>query len=92
MILPAMALYHIQTKQEWYKKCLEKEWLKARPRVRAALPIGINLGLITVTSFAALPLALAVFPQQQEISADRLEPEFHGKGGVDGKVVFNRGL
>ena len=92
MILPAMALYHIQTKQEWYKKLLEKEWLKARPRVRAALPIGINLGLITVTSFAALPLALAVFPQQQEISADRLEPEFHGKGGVDGKVVFNRGL
>ncbi|KFH49073.1 mitochondrial transport protein-like protein [Hapsidospora chrysogenum ATCC 11550] len=92
MILPAMALYHIQTKQEWYKKLLEKEWLQARPRVRAALPIGINLGLITVTSFAALPLALAVFPQQQEISADRLEPEFHGKGGVDGKVVFNRGL
>lgn len=92
MILPAMALYHIQTKQEWYKNLVEKEWLRARPRVRAAIPITINLGLIAATSFAALPLALAVFPQQQEIGAEKLEPEFHGKGGVDGKVVFNRGL
>jgi hypothetical protein len=92
MILPALALYHIQSKQKWYAELLQKEWVKARPAIAKAVPIGINLGLITVTSFAALPLALAVFPQKQEISADSLEPEFHGKGGLNGKVIFNRGL
>jgi tricarboxylate carrier len=92
MILPALGLYHIQFKQQWYQDLFKKEWVKSRPRVAGAIPIGINLVLIAATSFAALPLALAVFPQQQQISADKLEPEFHGKGGVDGKVVFNRGL
>ena len=92
MILPAMGLYYIQEKQQWYKNLLQKEIFKRRPRLAAAVPLGINLGLIAVTSFVALPLALAVFPQQQEIQAESLEPEFHGKGGVDGKVVFNRGL
>lgn len=88
MILPAMGLYHIQYKQAWYKRVMAK----ASPAVAKALPVGLNLGLVMITSFAALPLALAVFPQQQEISADSLEPQFHGKGGKDGKVIFNRGL
>ncbi|KAF4119275.1 to mitochondrial cation transporter, partial [Geosmithia morbida] len=92
MILPALALYHIQTKQAWYRRLMGRAWLQHRPRARMAIPISINLGLIAATSFVALPLALAVFPQYQEISADSLEPEFHGKGGVGGKVVFNRGL
>lgn len=92
MIIPAMVLYHIQLKQAWYKRLMEKEWVKARPRIAATIPIGINLGLITAVSYVALPLALAVFPQHQQISAEDLEPEFHGKGGVDGKVWFNRGL
>ncbi len=92
MIIPAMVLYHIQFKQAWYKRLMEKEWVKVRPRVSMAIPIGLNLGLITVVSYIALPLALGVFPQQQEISADDLEPQFHGKGGDAGKVWFNRGL
>lgn len=92
MILPAMGLYYIQTKQAWYKNMMEKAWVKQYPKVAGAIPISINLVLIAATSFAALPLALAVFPQQQKISAESLEPEFHGKGGVDGQVVFNRGL
>ncbi|KAM0514105.1 hypothetical protein ACHAPE_007196 [Trichoderma viride] len=92
MIIPAMTLYHIQFKQAWYKNLLEKEWIKARPRVASSIPIGINLGLIAAVGFVALPLALAVFPQRQAISAESLEPEFHGKGGDDGKVWFNRGL
>ncbi|KOS19211.1 putative mitochondrial transport protein [Escovopsis weberi] len=92
MILPALALYHIQFRQAWYRALLERAWVRARPRVAAAIPIGINLGLITAVSFGALPLALAVFPQKQEISPERLEPEFHGKGGSTGKVWFNRGL
>ncbi|KAK0389214.1 hypothetical protein NLU13_2789 [Sarocladium strictum] len=92
MIIPPMILYHIETKAQWYKNLLEKEWIKARPRIAKSIPIGMNLGLITAVSYCALPLALGVFPQQQEISADSLEPQFHGKGGKDGKVVFNRGL
>lgn len=92
MILPAMGLYYIQEKQAWYKNLLQKEFFKQRPRLAGGVPLGINLVLIGATSFVALPLALAVFPQKQEIKASSLEPEFHGKGGVEGKVVFNRGL
>lgn len=92
MIIPAMTLYHIQFKQAWYQRLFEKEWLKARPKMAKAIPIGLNLGLIAAVSFAALPLALGVFPQTELIDADRLEPEFHGKGGDGGKVWFNRGL
>ena len=92
MILPAMALYYIQQRQAWYTNLLQREWVRARPAIAKAIPIGINLGLIAATSFVALPLALAVFPQQQEISAEKLEPEFKHKGGKDGNVWFNRGL
>ncbi|CAM1505236.1 Fc.00g108730.m01.CDS01 [Cosmosporella sp. VM-42] len=92
MVLPPMVLYHIESKQAWYRNLLQKEWVKARPRLAKAIPMGLNLALITATSFAVLPFALAIFPQKQEISAESLEPEFHGKGGKNGKVVFNRGL
>ena len=92
MIIPPMVLFHMQSKQAWYKNMMEREFVRSRPRLAAGIPIGLNLALIAATSFAVLPLALAVFPQQQEISADSLEPEFHGKGGNNGKVWFNRGL
>ncbi|UNI13977.1 Sideroflexin FSF1 [Purpureocillium takamizusanense] len=92
MIIPPMVLYYIQQKASWYRSLMEKEWVKARPRVATTIPIGLNLGLIAATSFAVLPLALAVFPQQQQISADSLEEEFRGKGGSGGNVWFNRGL
>ena len=92
MIIPPMVLYHIETKQAWYRKLMEGEWAKARPRMAKLIPTGLNLGVITLVSFAVLPFALGIFPQQQQISADRLEPEFHGKGGTDGKLIFNRGL
>jgi hypothetical protein len=49
-------------------------------------------GLIFATSVFALPLALAVFPQRQTISAKSLEPEFWERGGKDGLVEFNRGI
>lgn len=92
MVIPPLILYRIQEKHVWYKNLMEKAWVKGRPRLAKTIPIGINLSLIAATAFIALPLALAVFPQQQEVSADSLEPEFHGKGGKDGKVWFNRGL
>lgn len=78
MVIPPLILVRLQ----------KTEWLKRRPQ----LTIPINLGLILGTSFAVLPLALAAFPQRQSIQAESLEPEFHGKGGKDGLVVFNRGI
>ncbi|KAH3677146.1 hypothetical protein WICMUC_001901 [Wickerhamomyces mucosus] len=55
-----------------------------------------NLGLITVTSFAVLPFALAIFPQYQGISVNRLEASLTGKKDKNGKeidtVYFNRGI
>lgn len=78
MVIPPLILVRLQ----------KTEWLKRRPH----FTIPVNLGLILGTSFAVLPLALAAFPQRQSIRADSLEPEFHGKGGKDGLVVFNRGI
>lgn len=78
MVLPPLVLVRLQ----------QSQWLKSRPRM--VLPV--NLGLILTTSIFALPLALAVFPQRQSISTDKLEPEFHGKGGLNGLVEFNRGI
>ncbi|PHH90242.1 hypothetical protein CDD83_4180 [Cordyceps sp. RAO-2017] len=92
MVIPPLLLYHIQRRQPWYRRLMARDWVRARPRLATTIPIGINLGLIAATAFAVLPLALAVFPQQQQISADSLEAEFHGKGGSNGKVWFNRGL
>lgn len=78
MVIPPLILVRLQ----------RTEWLQKNPRY--TLPV--NLGLILATSFAVLPLALAAFPQRQSISADSLEPEFHGRGGDRGLVVFNRGI
>ncbi|KAG8428607.1 mitochondrial transport protein [Metarhizium acridum] len=87
MIIPPMVLYHVQTKQAWYKKLMEGAYVSSRPRLAAGIPIGLNLVLIAATSFAVLPLALAVFPQQQEISADSLEDKFRGRGGPEWQGV-----
>ena len=78
MVIPPLILVRLQ----------RTEWLKQRPRM--VLPV--NLGLIFVTSIFALPLALGAFPQRQAVSAESLEEEFRGRGGMDGKVEFNRGI
>lgn len=49
-----------------------------------------NLALVAATSFAVLPMALAVFPQTEIVLADRLEPELR-KEGVQ-RILFNRGM
>ncbi|KAM0324323.1 hypothetical protein ACHAQA_008102 [Verticillium albo-atrum] len=78
MVLPPLILVRLQ----------QTAWLKQRPR----LTVPLNLALILGTSFAVLPLALAVFPQMEKVGAEKLEPEFHGRGGVNGMVTFNRGI
>ncbi|KAK4638976.1 Sideroflexin FSF1 [Podospora bellae-mahoneyi] len=78
MVIPALALVRFQ----------KTEWLRKNPRWTTPL----NLGLILVTSYAVLPLALAAFPQRQKVRADSLEERFHGRGGEGGLVEFNRGI
>ncbi|KAI1366244.1 Tricarboxylate/iron carrier [Xylaria arbuscula] len=78
MLIPPLVLLRLQ----------RTRWLARNPSL--ALPI--NLGLIFGTSCFALPFALAVFPQKRNVSAETLEEEFHGKGGVNGMVMFNRGI
>jgi len=78
MVLPPLILVRLQ----------QTEWLKRRPR----LVLPVNLGLILTTSIFALPLALAAFPQRQEVQDKSLEPEFWDRGGEGGLVEFNRGI
>ena len=78
MVIPALLLVRLQ----------RGKWLQKNPRYTTP----VNLGLILVTSYAVLPLALAAFPQRQKVRADSLEEEFHGRGGEGGLVEFNRGI
>lgn len=78
MVIPALALVRLQ----------KMAWLKNNPR----LVLPVNLGLILTTSLAALPFALGAFPQRERVRDSSLEPEFHGRGGSGGMVVFNRGI
>lgn len=72
---------------------LQKGFLKGKSGGVQTL---VNLGLITITSFAVLPFALGVFPQRQSINIKRLETTFHNKQDKNGKnietVYFNRGI
>ncbi|KAI0490065.1 Tricarboxylate/iron carrier [Xylaria cf. heliscus] len=78
MLIPPLVLLRLQ----------RTRWLKRNPQ----LTLPINLGLILGMSFAALPFALAAFPQQQKISTDKLESEFHTEGCTSSVVMFNRGI
>jgi hypothetical protein len=78
MVLPPLLLVRLQ----------RGAWLRQNPRWTTP----VNLGLILLTSYAALPLALAAFPQRQRLRAESLEEEFHGRGGEGGLVEFNRGI
>lgn len=65
---------------------LQKGFLKGKSNLAVTLT---NLGLITVTSFAVLPFALAIFPQKRYCNVDKLEPEIGEKTRA---VWFNRGM
>lgn len=55
-----------------------------------------NVGLITATSFAVLPFALAIFPQKRVFNTKHLEDKFHDLKDKNGRPVetvwFNRGM
>lgn len=56
------------------------------------LQTAANLGIIAVTSFTVLPLALAVFPQRQNIHLKKLELELQSGHDEHKLVYFNRGM
>lgn len=78
MVVPPLILQRLQ----------QQDWLKHRPR----LVLPVNLGLILTTSIFALPLALAVFPQRQQIDVAKLEKDFSDRLDAGTMVEFNRGI
>ncbi|KAI9203505.1 Tricarboxylate/iron carrier [Polychytrium aggregatum] len=67
-------------------------WLRANPR----LVMPVNLLTITGSLMAALPCAIALFPQTASMPVSQLEPKFHDLRDANGNpiktVYFNRGL
>eukprot|EP00164_Ancoracysta_twista_P004654 GFYU01006287.1.p1 GENE.GFYU01006287.1~~GFYU01006287.1.p1 ORF type:complete len:330 (+),score=76.00 GFYU01006287.1:82-1071(+) len=65
--------------------------MKSNPRLRWVT----NLSVITFTLWSSVPLAQAVFPQTETISAEKVEPEFqqltNARGPIS-KFYFNKGL
>lgn len=98
MVIPPLILLRMQ----------KREWLKARPKLVLPCNLGTwrcsptwftlgqkltqDIGLILATSYLALPFALGIFPPRESVYASTLEAEFHGRGGNDGMVEFNRGM
>ena len=70
----------------------------SHPRVieTLAAAVAAETGLVATSIYAALPAAIALFPQELRIPAERLEPEFRDVVGRDGTpvthVVCNKGL
>jgi tricarboxylate carrier len=68
------------------------ELFRLRPQLKAPL----NVLVITICLWAALPLAIGLFPQLSTMNAKDLEPQFHNKNDSQGKplqaVYFNKGL
>mmetsp|Transcript_22898 Transcript_22898/g.54112 ORF Transcript_22898/g.54112 Transcript_22898/m.54112 type:complete len:127 (+) Transcript_22898:289-669(+) len=72
--------------------CERTSFMKARPRLR----VPMQLGVITSFLMGALPVAVGLFPQEASIAATKLEPEFHNLADNEGKpirtVFFNKGV
>lgn len=70
--------------------------------VRSMIPLGAVAGAVAETGFVAasiagaLPVAIAVFPQEMRIATSGLEPQFQNLVDAQGKkieyVVCNKGL
>lgn len=67
-------------------------WMKNNIKYRTP----VYLTVITGCLWAALPLAIALFPQTASIDVDKLEPEFKNKKDKNGNtyktLYFNKGL
>lgn len=60
------------------------------------LKTSLEIFFIAMELYAAVPLGIAVYPQQGMIKASELEPEFRnildGNGNVMREFYFNKGL
>ena len=82
-----------------YMHCLANS---AAAAVRSVVPLGPVAAAVAETSFVAgsifgaLPVAIAVFPQEMRVATSSLEPEFQGLKDASGKpidyVLCNKGL
>lgn len=83
MVIPPLILVRLQ--KSGFLKGKSKKW-----------EIATNMGLIFTTALAALPFALAIFPQRRQLLATQLEEKFHGLKDKNGNEVeyleFNRGI
>ncbi|KAJ3066910.1 hypothetical protein HDU98_009838 [Podochytrium sp. JEL0797] len=82
VFLPSVIMSQVEKTKFW----------KSNPRLHAPL----NLLTICGSLMAALPCAIALFPQIAEVSVEKLEPRFNQLRGADGERIktlyFNRGL
>jgi hypothetical protein len=83
LVFPPLIMQFMQTKTTIFTRY---------PR----LYIPMNLGVIGLMLGTALPVAVAIFPQHAEMSANKLEPQFHNLHNPKGEPIkefyFNRGL
>jgi len=60
------------------------------------LRLTLDMSLVFVNCYLAVPLSVAMFPKFARIKASELEPEFQNVKGSDGKVItefiYNKGM
>lgn len=60
------------------------------------LRLTLDMSLVFVNCYLAVPLSVAMFPKFSSIKASELEPEFHAIKGKDGKPItsflYNKGM
>jgi len=63
---------------------------------RSASKLSLEIALIFLQLYLAIPVCLSIYPRMGTISADELEPEFQNITGDDGERIkefsFNKGL
>jgi len=68
----------------------------ALPFIKGPVAVGAEAGLVAASIYFALPVAIAIFPQELSIPVSALEPEFQNlkdsKGNLITSVVCNKGL
>eukprot|EP00316_Scyphosphaera_apsteinii_P024242 CAMPEP_0119333994 /NCGR_PEP_ID=MMETSP1333-20130426/86425_1 /TAXON_ID=418940 /ORGANISM="Scyphosphaera apsteinii, Strain RCC1455" /LENGTH=320 /DNA_ID=CAMNT_0007344199 /DNA_START=55 /DNA_END=1017 /DNA_ORIENTATION=- len=68
----------------------------AMPFIKGTPALAVEVGLVAASIYFALPVAIAIFPQELAIPVNALEPEFQGlkdsHGNVVTSVLCNKGL
>jgi len=88
-VLPLPVLIFPPIIMSWLE---QRKFMQGNPKLKTPA----ELVVISAMLWAGLPLAIALFPQQSELSVKKLEPQFHSLRDQNGKpiekVYFNKGL